>query len=53
MSKMKNLVIEVEEAIMAGKMSFSQIADYYGWSYDDVNLVAQELMKQYVWDSDY
>jgi len=50
---MKDLIIDVQEAIMAGKMSFSQIADYYGWSYDDVNLVAQQMMEQCIWDSDY
>lgn len=53
MSKMKDLIIDVQDAILAGKMTFRQIADYYGWSYEDVNLVAEEMMKQYVWDSDY
>jgi len=53
MSKMKNMVIEIEEAIQAGKMSFRQIADYYGCSYNDVNLIAEQLMTQCIWDCDY
>ncbi len=53
MSKMKNLAIEIEEAIQAGKMSFRQIADYYGCSYNDVNLIAQQLMTVCIWDCEY
>ena len=53
MSKMKNMVIEIEEAIQAGKMSFRQIADYYGLPYDDVNLVAHEMMEQSIWEVYY
>ena len=53
MSKMKNMAIEIEEAILAGKMSFRQIADYYGCSYNDVNLIAEQLMAQCIWDCDY
>ena len=53
MSKMKDLVIEVKELILAGKMSFREIANYVGWSYDDVNLIAEEMMGQCIWDCDY
>lgn len=53
MSKMKDLLIDVQNAIYAGKMTFRQIADYYGLSYDDVNLVAQEMMEQSIWEVYY
>ena len=50
MSKMKDLMIDVQNAIYEGKMTFRQIADYYGLPYDDVNLVAHEMMEQSIWD---
>ena len=53
MSKMKDLMIDVQVAILAGKMSFRQIADYYGLSYDDVDLIAQDMMEQSIWEVYY
>ena len=53
MSKMKDLMIDVQNAIYEGKMTFRQIADYYGLSYDDVNLVAHEMMEQSIWEVYY
>ena len=53
MSKMKDLMIDVQNAIYEGKMTFRQIADYYGLPYNDVNLIAEQLMTQCIWDCDY
>lgn len=53
MSKMKDLMIDVQNAIYEGKMTFRQIADYYGLSYNDVNLIAHEMMEHAIWDCDY
>lgn len=53
MSKMKDLMIDVQNAIYEGKMTFRQIADYYGLSYNDVNLVANEMMEQSIWEVYY
>jgi hypothetical protein len=53
MSRMKDLMIDVQNAIYEGKMTFRQIADYYGLPYDDVNLVAQEMMEQSIWEVYY
>ena len=53
MSKMKDLMIDVQNAIYEGKMTFRQIADYYGLPYDDVNLVAHEMMEQSIWEAHY
>jgi len=47
MSKFKDLIIDIEAAIEAGKMSFREIADYYGVSYNDVNLIAEYMMENY------
>ena len=53
MSRMKDLMIDVQNAIYEGKMTFRQIADYYGLPYDDVNLVAHEMMEQSIWEVHY
>ena len=53
MSRMKDLMIDVQNAIYEGKMTFRQIADYYGLPYDDVNLVAHEMMEQSIWEVYY
>ena len=46
MSKFKDLIIDVQDSIRLGQMSFKQIADMYGLSYNDVNLIAEELIGQ-------
>ena len=53
MSRMKDLMIDVQNAIYEGKMTFRQIADYYGLPYNDVNLVAHEMMEQSIWEVYY
>ena len=47
MSKFKDLIIDVQDSIICGKLTFKQIADMYGLSYNDVNLIAEDLMSQY------
>ncbi len=53
MSKMKDTIIVVEELITAGKMSFREIADFVGWSYNDVNMIAEQMMQRCIWDCDH
>lgn len=50
---MKDMIIEVQELVLAGKMSFREIADFVGWSYNDVNTIAEQMMQQSIWDCDY
>ena len=47
MSKFKDMIIDVQDSIICGKLTFKQIADMYGLSYNDVNLIAEDLMSQY------
>lgn len=47
MSKFKDMIIDVQDSIICGKLTFKQIADMYGLSYNDVNLIAEDLMGQY------
>jgi hypothetical protein len=47
MSKFKDLIIDVQDSIIRGELTFKQIADMYGLSYSDVNLIAEDLMDQY------
>ena len=46
MSKFKDLIIDVQDSILRGQLSFRQIADMYGLSYADVNLIANEIIEQ-------
>jgi hypothetical protein len=46
MSKFKDMIIDVQDSIRNGKLSFKQIADMYGLSYADVNLIANEIIEQ-------
>lgn len=46
MSKFKDMIIDVQDSIRLGKLSFKQIADMYGLSYADVNLIANEIIEQ-------
>lgn len=43
MSKMSNLVIMVQEELDIGELSFHEIAEKYGISYDDVCVISDEL----------
>ena len=47
MSKFKDLIIDVQDSIIRGQLTFKQIADVYGLSYNDVNLIAEDLMGQF------
>jgi hypothetical protein len=40
------MIIDVQDSIRNGKLSFKQIADMYGLSYADVNLIANEIIEQ-------
>ena len=47
MSKMSDLMIEIENLIVDGQLSFSQIADNLGVPIDWVDTVATELMDRW------
>jgi hypothetical protein len=47
MSAFKDIMIDIQETIERGTMSFQQIADIYGLPRADVELIAQELMDQF------
>ena len=51
MSAIKNLVMDVEEAIEEGMLSFPEIATKYGLTLEDVCLIAEELDAQYEYQS--
>lgn len=46
MSKFKDMIIDVQDSIIRGQLSFKQIADVYGLSYKDVNMIAEEMGAQ-------
>ncbi len=52
MSAFKNMIIDIEESIERGVLSYRQIADMYGISLADVEKIAYELMEQFD-DSSY
>jgi hypothetical protein len=47
MSAFKDIMIDIQETIERGTMSFQQIADIYGLPRADVELIAQEMMDQF------
>ena len=47
MSRMKELLIDIQETIEAGKLSFPEIADLYGAAHADVMLAWEDLCAQY------
>ena len=47
MSAFKDIMIDIQETIERGTMTFQQIADIYGLPRADVELIAQELMDQF------
>ena len=51
MSAMSNLVLEIEEAIEEGFMTFPEIAAKFGVTLEDVCLIGVELDKQYEHES--
>ena len=52
MGKIKDMLIQVEEHIEAGELTFQQIADKFGLQYGDV-LTVYEQMMSYIQDNDY
>ena len=49
MGKFKDMIIEIQEHIEAGELTFQQIADKFGMSRADVELVFEQMMS-YVQD---
>jgi len=52
MSKFKDMIIDIEADLERGKLSFQQIADFYGIPVGDVEVIAKEVMNQFD-DSQY
>ena len=46
MSAFKDMLIDIQESIERGTMTYQQIADMYGIPVKDVMLIAEELMDQ-------
>jgi uncharacterized protein YdbL (DUF1318 family) len=47
MSAFKDMLIDIQESIERGTLSYQQIANMYGLPVKDVILIAEELMDQY------
>lgn len=47
MSKFKDMIIDIQEDLERGKLSFQKIADFYGIPVADVELIAKEMMNQF------
>ena len=47
MSAFKDIMIDIQETIERGTMTYQQIADMYGIPVKDVMLIAEELMDQF------
>jgi len=47
MSKFKDMIIDIEADLERGKLSFQQIADFYGIPVGDVEVIAKEVMNQF------
>ena len=47
MSAFKDMLIDIQESIERGTMTYQQIADMYGIPVKDVILIAEELMDQF------
>jgi uncharacterized protein YdbL (DUF1318 family) len=52
MSKFKDMIVDIQEDLERGKLSFQQIADFYGISVGDVETIAKEVANQ-IDDSQY
>ena len=52
MSAFKDMLIDIQESLERGVMSFQQIADMYGLPRADVELISKEMMNQFD-DSSY
>ena len=47
MSKFKDMIIDIQEDLEHGQLSFQKIADVYGIPVADVELIAKEMMIQF------
>jgi len=47
MSKMANMVLDIQDDIADGILSFGAIAERYNISHADVELIADEMMEHY------
>lgn len=47
MSKMANMVLDIQSDIADGILSFGAIAERYNINREDVELIADEMMEQY------
>ena len=47
MSKFKDMIIDIQEDLERGQLSFQKIADVYGIPVADVELIAKEMMIQF------
>ena len=47
MSKFKDMIIDIQEDLQHGQLSFQKIADVYGIPVGDVELIAKEMMIQF------
>ena len=47
MSKFKDMIIDIQEDLERGQLSFQKIADFYGIPVADVELIAKEMMNQF------
>ena len=47
MSKFKDMIIDIQEDLQHGQLSFQKIADVYGIPVTDVELIAKEMMIQF------
>ena len=47
MSAFKDMLIDIQESIERGTMTYQQIADMYGIPVKDVMMIAEELMDQF------
>lgn len=52
MSMMSELHLNIQDEIELGDLTFRQIAVKYGVSYDEVDLIAQEMADQVEYDDD-
>ena len=53
MSKMSELCMDIQDDILAGELSFTEIAAKYEVPFDTVDLLAAELASQGDYDRDY
>jgi len=47
MSAFKDMIIDIQEDLERGQLSFQKIADVYGIPVADVELIAKEMMNQF------